>query len=451
MKKIIFAFLLMLFAADIYAGNAIKLLSNAPDIPFSPPVVKSVVLSNGMKVYAIEDHSLPIVQGKMFIKGGAIYDDVKKDGVTSIMAALLQNGGTKGRTPEEVRQFLHENAIDVSFASGDESVTGDVSMLAKDIPAALGIFFEMLFEPRFDKGEMETIKKVAIDGIKRSMQQPGPIAHNRFKELVYGKDNIWGHIVTPAGIKKLNGRDVSESYQKIDDPENMILAIAGDFKKAELIAELEKIMAKYPKKARPAFEVPAVAAEDAPEFKVISKKFTQSSINIGHLASTRDDPEKFALVMMNDILGGSSSFSNRLVDAVRVKNGLAYEVWSSYAFGPKGAPGLFKIHAKTGNKTTRKAEALIKEELQKFYDKGITEEELKRSKDAMLKSLVFEYEKPFGIVASIARFVHLGYPENYIDVYRRGIAGVRVSDVNLAAKKHLHPDKLKIVVVGKYE
>jgi len=447
MRRILISIFLLL-PLSLHAGNRIAELSKAPARSFTPSAIKPVTLSNGMKCYLLEDKVIPTIQGLLIVKGGGVYADIKRSALASVMMQLIKEGGTIDKSPEKVREFLDEHAIDITFSATQESFEGAFAGLSKETDNILGIFFEMLFDPAFDNDILTVVKKRVVDGLKREMEVSGPIAHRNFRELVYGAESPWGVIPKPSGVKKVSKNDVGSFYNEFFSPDRMILAVAGDFNKAELIKKLEAFANKYPKRELPALSMPKVTATDSPKEKFISKKFTQSAIDIGHLGSTRDNTDKYALVLMNDILGGSSSFSNRLMDAVRVKGGLAYEVWSAYTFGPDGAPGIFQMHAKTRNQTTEKAIETIISELQKLHENGAIKEELKRVKTGILNNLVFEYETPFNIASSTARFAYFGYPENYIEIYKKAIERTTLDDVNKVAKKYLHPDKLKVVIVG---
>ncbi len=445
-KKILIV--LMMISSVATASSKIAELSRAPEIPFHPPAIKSVTLSNGMKCYLIEDKSLPIIQGHIYLKGGTIYEDGKKLGAGSVMANLLKEGGTANNDAAKIRVLLDENAIDAGFSISLETIEGSFASLSKDADMAMKLFFEMLFEPAFSEDSLKISKKRLIDSLNREKETAAPIAYKEFSKLVYGKDNPWGRHAEVSDIKKINRADVVEFYERFASPDRIILAMAGDFNKKDLIAKLEAFAKKYPKKVLPEVVTPGSDARDFPEEKVIKKKFTQSAINIGHLGGTRDDPNKFVLILLNDIYGGSGSFTDRLKEAVRVKSGLAYEIHSTYSFGPKDAPGLFQVHAKTRNKTVGKVIDLVQSELEKLVKEGATAAELKKAKDSLLNSFIFEYERPYELAAGVARFVYFGYPEDYIEISRRGIEKVTLKELNEAAEKYLHPDKLKIVVVG---
>lgn len=450
MKKIIIIFLL-LFTTFANASNQVGRLSKMKQAAFSPPHLKSVTLSNGMTCYLLEDHSMPLLNGMVIIKGGSIYEPSKKVGLSNVMMSLLKEGGTLKHKPDEIRNLLDENAIDIGFSSSRESFEGYFASLAKAEDKTLGLFFEMLFEPAFDEDALSVVKKRFVDSLKREKDVPDPISNRKFREMLYGEKSPWGDYPTPSIVNGISKKDAISFYERSVSPDRMILAISGDFDKKKMVEKLESFAKVYRKKELPELHMPEVKVEDSAETLVVSRKFTQSSINVGHLGSTRDNPDKYSIVIMNDILGGGGSFTNRLQNVVRVKNGLAYEVWSAYSFGPSSASGIFQIHAKTKNQTSKKAVELIKNEIQKLSDEGVTETEFKKAKDGILNKLVFEYERPFDFVSAVARFVYFGYPENYIEIYKKEIEKVSIGDVNAAAKKYLHPDALKIVVVGQYE
>jgi zinc protease len=440
----------LIFSGSLHAENRIKELSEVSDIPYVQPRLTKFTLSNGMLCYLLEDHSLPIVEGKLMIKGGNIYEGRKEYGVSGLMTGSLKDGGTSKRSAQELRKYLDENAIDISFGSGQESFEGYFGSLSRDADKAMAIFFETLFEPAFAEDGLATVRKRLADGLQRELELSGPLSHVEFVKMLYGGKNPWGKYPTPSDVKGLDRKDVVAFYDRFFSPDRMILAMAGDFSASKVKKRLEELLRPYPRKDLPPLVVPKVEESDKPEEKVISRDFTQAAISVGHLGASRDNPDRFAIVIFNDVLGGSGSFANRLMDSVRVKGGLAYEVWSKFTFGPAGVPGVFEAHAKTRNKTISRAIEEIKTEIQKIHDGGITRDELSRSKKGILSKLIFQFERPFSIVTSVARYVLMGFPENYVEVYRRGVQKASLEDVNSAAKKYLHPDKLKIVIAGKY-
>ncbi|MBI2092015.1 MAG: insulinase family protein [Deltaproteobacteria bacterium] len=399
MKRIILFLLAVVFAAPAFGSNRIHELSNKPRDEARLTHIKPVKLKSGMTCYLI--------------------------------------------------QVLDENAVDVSFSIAMESVSGFFSAMSKDKDLALELFFDMLFNPAFDEESFVTVKKRSMDSLVRDNELSGPIAHRKFKELVYGKKNRWGSLPTISTVKGLKRSDVEDFYkQQLFYPDKMIFVMAGDFKKSELIGKLEKLTVSLPLSGGRELKLNKVTVTDEPETGTVKKHFTQSAINIGHSATDRHNPDRYALTILNDIFGGGGSFANRLIDAVRVKAGLAYEVWSLYSLGPDEVPGLFQVHAKTRNEQVSKAVDLMKSEIAKVVAEGVTKEEFEKAKKGILNQIVFEYERPFDIVSAMATFVYLGYPENYVEIFRRKISETTIEDVNNAAKKYLHPDKLKIAIVG---
>ncbi len=435
-------------AGGVFAANKIAELSKRADKSYKVPRVEELTLSNGMRVMFLSDKSVPLLNVSMIGIGGAIFDGAQKKGLASVTATLLKDGGTLKMKPKVLRQFLDENAIDVGFSAANDSFNGAFSSLSKDAKLSFELFFEMMFAPAFDEGELSLIKRRSIDSLRRALELPSPIAGREFRQLVYGATSPWGELETTESIANIERRDVVKTWEDFFDPSKMILAVSGDISKKELLKILDPLAEKYRTKKLQRHEIPKAEPILEAREKIISKHFTQSSVNIGHAGATRDNPDKYALSVMNEILGGGSSFNNRLQETVRVKNGLAYEVWSMYTFGPEGAPGLFMAHAKTNNAKVGKSVELIKSEIAKFAEKGATLEEFQRAKDSMLKNSVFMYEKPFSVAHAAAGYAFIGYPKDYLEVWRKKIETVTLDDVNRVAKKYLHPDKLTVVVVG---
>ena len=198
--------------------------------------------------------------------------------------------------------------------------------------------------------------------------------------------------------------------------------------------------------------LPGVAAEarDTPgkETKTVGyvyKKLNQSSVIIGHIGIKRHNPDRFALEVMNEILG-AGSFSSRLMKEVRERQGLAYWIGSNfnelYDYGPIAA-GF-----QTGSKTTGKAISSALKEIGRMRQEEVSEEELKLAKDSIINSFVFRYASSHSIAAQIMSLEYFGFPGDYLDTYVRNIFLVTKADVLRAAKKYIRPDKLEIMVVG---
>jgi zinc protease len=196
-------------------------------------------------------------------------------------------------------------------------------------------------------------------------------------------------------------------------------------------------------------EFPAVAPVELKfqgQERRIAKPLTQSYIEVGHLGIKRHNPDKYALEIMDTILG-APVFKSRLMEDIRSNRGLAYTVTSDFGWGTDY--GLFDVYCDTKAQTEGEVIGLIRGHIERIKEKGdISEAELDFAKRSVLNRLIFEFDNSFKIVGQRARYFFYGYPDNYWHIYRREIEKIGVEDVKRVAKKYLHPEGLSIVVVG---
>ncbi len=410
------------------------------------PPMQTWTLANGWHVILTEDHALPLVNAQVLIRASTTFVKHDKVGTAGILTRLLRTGGTVATPPDQLDEALAQIAARVSDAMSYESAGITLYTLSHYADAAFRHFFEMIFTPRFDENRFDGVKKRRLDEIRRQNDSPAEIAQREFLTWMEG-DSPWGWVPTRKTINNVKLQDVRDYYQNHFIHGEKWLVIAGDITRPKVDELLKPAMALDGGPAKRE-ELPKLQVPSTPGVRIVNKKVTQTTIVMGHVGSDRDNPDKFALLIMNDILG-SSPFTNRLMKTIRTEKGLAYSVSSNYAFGPKGAPGLFSAFAMTKADKTGEVVGLIKKIITEMHDGAqITEQELNISKRAIMGATLFEFANPFNAAAQRARFDLFGYPPDYIQEFRRNIMKVTVADVTRVAKQYLHPDQLRILVVG---
>lgn len=442
---------LLLFTAQASANQTVSglitTLESKPQKGIELPEIDKGNVKGGFNYYILPDHELPLVKVAVFIKGGNIYDPEGLSGLSSLMTALMRSGGTLERKPEDVDEKLDFLASQVTLESKEEYITATLQTRSENFQESFQLFLEILFEPRFDKSRFEILKGQFLNSIKRRPDDPKLLASTAFTSLLYGKDSAWGAYPTTVSIESIYPEKVAEFHKKIFLPERMTVAVSGDVKTGAVLDMLERYRGfSIGNKAE--ILTPKGVAEAKAGVYLIDKETSQFIVNAGHEGSSRDDPDKYALVVMNEILGGSS-FTRVLPALIRVEKGLAYTVGSKYSFGPIGTKGLFGIFLSTKRESAVEAISLLEDALIKFADGlMITKEMLGSSKDSILRALVFESGSSFAIVSNVAKYHYFGYPDNYMELFAKGIEKVTLDDIQRVAKKYLHPDKLQIVMVG---
>lgn len=413
---------------------------------FKEPKVTSGILKNGMHYYLLKDHQIPIVHLSVITKVGSIYETQDKLGLANLTGGSLRNGGTLKMTPEEVDQILDDMAAEASSGIGREMGTASLKVLSEDLDKALPVFFDFLFRPRFDPARVELGKIKIIEALRREDDYPDQVASREFKKLVYGDNNPWARRPTEKSVRSLTIDDLKKFHARYFMPRNMILAAAGDFNEKDLLEKITKLTSKvsnhdivFPKVATVELKFPS-------QERIIVKPLTQSYIEMGHLGIKRHNPDKYALEIMNMILG-APLFKSRLMEDIRTNRGMAYSIASDFGWGTDY--GLFEVDVNTKAKNTKEVIELVKGHLERMVDKAdVTPYELEFAKKSVLNRLIFLFDNSFKIVTQRARYDFYGYPPDYWHVYRKGIEKVEIEDVKEVAKKYLHPDGLSIVIVG---
>ena len=421
-------------------------------IEFKPPVPEKRVLSNGMTLYLIEDHELPLFNINGLVKTGDIYDPVDKVGLSAIFASVMRTGGTVSREPDALNEELESMAASVEVGMSREYGTINLSTLAEDIEKGLEIFADVLRNPAFREDKLELRKQQSIERIRRRNDNPIQLAWRNFSALLYGTDHPFGWYTDTEGIESITVDDLKAFHAKYYHPSNMMLAVTGDFDTETLIAQLETVFEGWDSTEIVFPEVPTVDATPKPSVNYIFKDLPQTTMLIGHfgIKRTPDFPDFFALRVMNEILG-EGGFTSRLMTEVREKHGLAYMVGSLMQTSYYTNPGEWFAYSQTRTEKTAEAISLIIDVVKGLRDIPVPEAELQRTKDSLINSFVFSFESSTQIAFQQMMLAYRGYTPDFLETYTDNIAKVTAGDVQAVAQKYLHPDALTIVTVGNKE
>ena len=418
-------------------------------IQFKPPVPEKRVLSNGMELYLLEDHELPVFDISGLVKTGDIYDPADKIGLASIFANVMRTGGTMSREPDALNEELESMAASVEVSMSREYGGVSLSTMAEDIEKGLEIFADVLRNPAFREDKLELRKQQAIERIRRRNDNPIQLAWRNFSAILYGKDHPFGWYSEIEGIESITVEDLKAFHAKYYHPDNIMLAITGDFDTETLISQLEKVFEGWEPAEIEFPNVPTVENDPKPSVNYIFKDLNQTTMLIGHfgIKRTPDFPDYFALRVMNDILG-EGGFTSRLMTEVREKHGLAYMVGSLMQTSYYTNPGEWFAYSQTRADKTAEAISLIISIVSDLREILVPEEELQRTKDSLINSFVFQFESSSQIAFQQMMLAFRGYAPDFLETFTDNIAKVTAEDVQHVAQKYLHPDALTIVTVG---
>jgi predicted Zn-dependent peptidase len=180
---------------------------------------------------------------------------------------------------------------------------------------------------------------------------------------------------------------------------------------------------------------------------ILRRDLSQTHLRIGHLSVKEDDPDYFALALLEDILGGNS-FTSRLFRDVRNRQGLAYSVGSRIVPGNAG-PGIFVLYALTKGPSTYQALSSMLDHVERLRQEPVSTEELQLAKDAFLNSFVFSFADSGLIVGRLIALEYHGLPKDFLQRFRDSVVRLTKEDLLRVARAHLHPDRVIILAVGK--
>ncbi|MEB3341249.1 MAG: pitrilysin family protein [Okeania sp.] len=406
-------------------------------------------LKNGIIVYLMEDHELPLIGGRALFQTGGRFEPENQVGLASLTGTVMRTGGTSQHPPEEINQFLEQKAAAVETSIGNTVGSAGFNCLTEDLTEVFNLFAEVIREPVFVEEKLELAKQQWRGSIARRNDDPDSIVSREFQKLIYGKTSPYARTVEYETLNNISQEDLIDFHAKYFHPENMILGIVGDFKTKKMRSLIQEKLGDWePTSEKVEYSLPDVTqAEVGNVFFVEQPQLTQSYVQVGHLGGELDNPDYVALSVMNNVLNG---LGGRLFNNIRSRQGLAYSV-SAYWSPNYDYPGVFVAGGQTRSDATVPFIKSIQEEIERIRTEPITEEELKNAKDSTINSFIFNFQEPAQTLSRLMRYEYYGYPKDFIFRYRQKLEKVRVADVQRVAEKYLQPEKIVTLVVGNQE
>ncbi|MFQ6069843.1 MAG: M16 family metallopeptidase [Candidatus Aminicenantales bacterium] len=451
--KIFFKFLGVILLLVLVGGASIYVYAQkgpkdkfifGPLNPIKMPEVKQVTLKNGLKIFLVEDHEYPTIDLRAMVRTGSVFEPASKVGLATITGQVLRTGGTTSRTGDELDRELETMAATVEAGIGQSSGYVMASMLRDDADRVFEILADILMNPAFREDKIKLAKLQQKSLVSRRNDNIGAITNREFYKLIYGKESPYARHTEYATIEAVTREDIVSFYKKYFHPNNIIMAVWGDFDAKEMEARIKKYLGSWKREKVKIPPFPKVEYEYRYTVNYVNKPdVNQSNIMIGHIGGTMDNPDYPALSVMNSIL----SF-DRMFKKIRTDEGLAYSVWGNYGAGFR-TPGVFSCGAQTKSESTVYALQLMLKEMERITREKVTDEELAKAKDQYLNSYVFNFDSKGKIVNRMVTYAYFDYPLNFVEKLKERVEKVTAEDVLRVAKKYLHPDKVQILVVGK--
>jgi zinc protease len=411
------------------------------------PTIQKLKLSNGVPVWLVEHHEVPLAQINVIVRSGSAADPIGKYGVGSLTAAMLDEGaGT--RSSLELADALEFLGANLSTTSSFDYSAVRVSVPVSKLADALPLMADVTLRPTFPATDLDRLRQERLTGLLQARDNPAALIQIAFPRVIFGPTHRYGTSANglPAAIEAFTVADLQAFYRAHYRADNATLLVVGDVTPDSIMPMLEKQFGSWKSEG----VAPLVAAvPTAPQLKarqiylVDKPEAAQSQIRIGWVGVPRSTSDYAALEVLNTILGGS--FTSRLNQNLREKNGYSYG--ASSAFDMRLSAGPFLAAAGVQTDKTGPAVGEFFNELNAIV-KPIPADELAKAKNYVALSFPGEFETTGDLARKLEELVVYNLSDDTFSNFVPAVTTVTAADLQRLAAQYIQPDKMAVVVVG---
>ncbi len=412
----------------------------SPEAAF--PDYTTTALSNGLKVFVIEDDRKPTITLRLMLKAGDALDG-DKSGLANFAATLLNRGTTK-LDASAFAKAVDSLGAQLEASSGEDATSVTMSGLVKSTDALLELFSDAIRDPVFPADEFAKEQKRTLSALAAQKKSPAALVGNLMNKVLFGA-HPYGNITTPESVQGITRDDIVAFHKKWFAPNNASLVVVGDMKAADITPRLEKVFGTWARK-----ELPAVKKSPVPEHKGLTIHLldrpgsVQSSIIVTHIGPPRKNPYLPELNVVNATLGGG--FSGRLFQNLREKHGYTYG--SSSAFGFNADAGYFQATAESRNEVTAPAVHEILAEMKRIREEPIPEPELELQRQYNVGNYLLSLENAGRVATRVQDIELYGLDPDFYKTYANRMSAVTADKARELAQKYITPTEACVIVVG---
>jgi len=416
-------------------------------VVFHSPVPTVQKLKNGLPVWIVEQHELPLATVDLVIRAGEDTDPSGKPGTASFVSDMLDEGTSLRDAPAIAAAFEDQAALFRSQADKD-SLQAAVSFPSASLVPVLDVFSDCVLRPAFKKADLERVRALRLGDLAQLEADPGQIGRTVLNRTVFGEGHPWAFPVTGtvASNEATTAEQLGAWYRSWVRPNNAVLVVVGDVKLAELMPELERRFGGWKAAALPKRRSLTAAARKGPRVVTVVDRpgAAQSELWVGQLGLSTGSADLYAAQVASIVLGGG--YKSRLNSNLRSSKGYTYGAFS--AFDVRREPGIFAAVAPVVADKTPEALKELLGEIDRLREGGIDGSELAEAKSGLIQSLPAEFQSTTGTALAFGRLVALGRPPDYFAQYVQKVEAVSRDDVAAAARARFNTQDFAIVVVG---
>lgn len=413
---------------------------------------------SGARVFLVESHAIPMVDLQIDLDAGGRRDPADKAGLASVMAGQISSGmraHPNGKGP--FSQAMDENQIGEAWAdlgasfsasAGTDRLSFSLRSLsyADLLDKAIDLAARQMAHPAFPEAMWLRDRERLNASIRESLTQPATLAQHRFASAVYG-EHPYGYRSTPETLARIGVVDLHAKHAQALQACRASVSVVGALTRAQTDALVTRLLAQWPSRAACSALAPVAEVAALGEAKNLNVPFNsaQAHVLIGQPGYKRNDPDFFALLVGNHILGGGG-FVSRLTEQVREKRGLSYSVYSY--FSPGLHAGAFTVGLQTRPDQAAQAVTVAKEVVQEFVRNGPTAAELQAAKSNLMGGFALRIDSNRKLLDNVANMAWNRLPLQYLETWTQQVDRVSQDDVRRAMARVLQPERMVTVVVG---
>ncbi len=452
-----------MFAIKIIAAHARRIRASAlfglffaSCSAFAALPIQNWTQASGARVYLVESHAIPMVDVQLDFDAGGRRDAPAKAGLAAITASMTGHGLlARGGAPALDENQLSEAWVDLGASFGGSAGSDRMSYQLRSLsypdllPRAAQLAARQLGEPAFPANIWQRDRERMSAAIREANTRPATLAQRAFDAAVY-RGHPYGFETTEATLKNIEVADMRQLHAGALRACRAVVSIVGDVTRAQADTLVATLLARLPAGAAgagcdalpPVADVTPLAA---PVTEAIAFESAQAHVLIGQPGYKRDDPDYFALLVGNYILGGGG-FVSRLTSEVREKRGLSYSVYSYFAPGLHA--GAFTVGLQTRPDQAAQAVQVSQGVLARFVADGPTEAELQAARDNLVGGFALRIDSNRKLLDNVASIAWNRLPLDYLDGWTRQIERVTVGQIKDAFARKLQPERMVTVTVG---
>ncbi|MFB3925706.1 MAG: M16 family metallopeptidase [Syntrophales bacterium] len=401
-------------------------------------------LKNGLTVYLMERHEVPLIYISAVFPAGAVRD-AGKSGLAYLTAETLFSG-TKSYSKKQIEEYLEFLGANY-YAYADVETAGiSMSFINTDQDRVFPLLKEVIQDASFDPGEFEKRKKRLLLELAQEKEQPSVVIGAYFNKFIFGEHGYGNPIYgTRASVKKIRSIDARAFYNAHYRPEESALVIVGDFQTSQMKKKVQELFEAWRSKGLPA-PPKQVPVFDKSRILLVNKSdATETQFALGALGIPRNHPDYVAVQVVNTIFGGR--FTSRLNEALRINAGLTYGAYST--FNAYKDSGTFAISSFTRTESTVKAIDIALDVLKRFRAEGVDQEALTSAGSYLTGQFPLLYETPDSLASLLAAMFFYGFDESFVNDFQKNVESVTVEKAREIIAKHFPGDNLQFVLIGK--